>query len=464
MSEKQKTIAKPVSLSGIGLHTGKAATLTIKAAPTDHWYKFCRIDLDGHPVIEAIADNVIDTSRGTTIAKGNVNVSTIEHLLAAAYGLGLDNLLFELDGPEIPILDGSSKQWVDAILEAGIVDQEDERFEFEFKEKHELNIEDKNIQITLYPEDKFTINVLVDYKSTQLVNQFATLNSLDEFVSNFAPCRTFAFLSELEPLFKAGLIKGGDLDNAIVMVDKAYNKEEFDRIKVLFGKPDIEIKTQGVLNHIDLKFNNEPARHKLIDMIGDLALVGYRIKGNIIGKRPGHYANTEFSKILRKHIVKELKKPAIPDYNPDKAPLFDTNEIKKRLPHRSPFLFVDKVLSLTDKEVVGIKNVTLDEPFFAGHFPDEPVMPGVLQVEAMAQVGGILVLETVDNPEEYLTFFLKIDKVKFRKQVVPGDTLIMKLTLLEPIRRGIAIMKGESYVGEKLVCEAELTAQIVKTK
>jgi UDP-3-O-[3-hydroxymyristoyl] N-acetylglucosamine deacetylase/3-hydroxyacyl-[acyl-carrier-protein] dehydratase len=464
MSEKQKTIAKATSLSGIGLHTGKAVTLTIKPAPIDHWYKFCRIDLDGQPIIDAIADNVVDTSRGTTIAKGNASVSTLEHLLAAVYGLGLDNLLFELDGPEVPILDGSSKQWVDAVLDAGIVEQEGDRFEFEFKEKHELNIEDKNIQITLYPEEKFTINVLVDYKSTQLVNQFASLNSLDEFTEHFAPCRTFAFLSELEPLFKAGLIKGGDLDNAIVMVDKAYTKEEFDRIKVLFDKPDIEIKTQGVLNHIDLKFNNEPARHKLIDMIGDLALVGYRIKGNIIGKRPGHYANTEFAKILRKHIVKELKKPAIPDYNPDKAPLFDTNEIKKRLPHRSPFLFVDKVLSLTDKEVVGIKNVTLDEPFFVGHFPDEPVMPGVLQVEAMAQVGGILVLETVEEPEKYLTFFLKIDKVKFRKQVVPGDTLIMKLTLLEPIRRGIAIMKGESFVGEKLVCEAELTAQIIKSK
>lgn len=464
MSEKQKTISKAVSLSGVGLHTGSKVTLTINPAPVNHWYKFKRTDIEGEPVIPAVADSVTDTSRGTTIQKGDVSVSTIEHLLAAAYGMGLDNLLFEIDGPEVPILDGSSKLWVDAIKEAGIEDQEEERVYFEFKEMHELKIEDKNIHLMLYPDKDFKMNVLVDYKSTQLVNQFASLNDLSEFEEHFAPCRTFAFLSELEQLLKANLIKGGDLDNAIVMVDKAYSKEEFNRIRELFDKPDIEIKTQGILNTVDLHFNNEPARHKLIDMIGDLALVGHRIKGNVIGKRPGHYANTEFAKVLRKHIQTELKKPNVPAYDPDQEPLFDTNEIKKRLPHRSPFLFVDKIISLTDTEVVGIKNVTLDEPFFVGHFPDEPVMPGVLQVEAMAQVGGILVLGTVDDPENYLTFFLKIDKVKFRKQVVPGDTLIMKLTLIEPIRRGIAVMKAESFVGNKVACEAELTAQIIKTK
>ncbi|MDA3820510.1 MAG: bifunctional UDP-3-O-[3-hydroxymyristoyl] N-acetylglucosamine deacetylase/3-hydroxyacyl-ACP dehydratase [Candidatus Delongbacteria bacterium] len=464
MDKKQTSIKKAVTLQGIGLHTGDKVELTIKPAPVNHWYKFKRIDVEGEPIIEAIADNVVDTSRGTSLAKNDVRVSTVEHLLAAAYGLGIDNLLFELNGPEVPILDGSAKYWVDALKNAGIEEQDADRIVFEFKEKKVYKDEAKEIELALYPDDDFRMNVLVDYKSTELVNQFAGLSNLENFAGEVAPCRTFAFLSELEPLLKAGLIKGGDLDNAIVLVDKVYSEEEFNRIAKLFNKPGIKVKTHGVLNNLDLHFINEPARHKLLDIIGDLALVGYRIKGNIIAKRPGHHVNTELAKNLRKHIVKELKKPDIPEYDPDAKPLYDVNEIKKRLPHRSPFLFVDKVLSLTEHEVVGIKNVTLDEPYFIGHFPDEPIMPGVLQIEAMAQVGGILVLATVPDPENYLTFFMKIDKVKFRKQVVPGDTIIMKLSLIQPIRRGIAYMSGEAFVGEKLACEAELTAQIVKIK
>lgn len=451
-------------MQGIGLHTGAAVELTMKPAPADHWYKFKRTDIEGGPVIEAIADNVTDTSRGTSITKNDIRISTIEHLLAAAYGLGIDNVLFELNGPEVPILDGSSRHWVEALQEAGTEYLEEDRFVFEFREKQEFKLEEKNIEITLYPDNKFRLNVLVDYESTELVNQFASMDDLEDFSKEVAPSRTFAFLSELEPLFKAGLIKGGDLDNAIVLVDKVYSEEEFQRLANLFNKPDIKVKTHGVLNNLDLHFINEPARHKMLDIVGDLALVGYRIKGNVIAKRPGHHANTEMAKTLRKHIIKELRKPNIPAYNPDEKPLYDSNDIKNILPHRSPFLFVDKVLNLTEKEVVGIKNVTLDEPFFVGHFPAEPVMPGVLQIEAMAQVGGILVLNTVPDPENYLTFFMKIDKVKFRKQVIPGDTLIMKMVLLQPIRRGIAYMKGEAFVGEKLVCEAELTAQIVKNK
>ncbi|MEA3446884.1 MAG: bifunctional UDP-3-O-[3-hydroxymyristoyl] N-acetylglucosamine deacetylase/3-hydroxyacyl-ACP dehydratase [Bacteroidota bacterium] len=464
MDKKQTSIKKAVTVQGIGLHTGHKVDLTIKPAPVNHWYKFKRTDVEREPIIEALAENVVDTSRGTSLAKNDVKVSTVEHLLAAAYGLGIDNLLFELNGPEVPILDGSAKHWVNALKNAGIEEQDADQIVFEFKEKKVYKDEAKEIELALYPDDDFRMNVLVDYKSTELVNQFAGLNNLKNFEDEVAPCRTFAFLSELEPLLKAGLIKGGDLDNAIVLVDKVYSEEEFNRMARLFNKPGIEVKTHGVLNNLDLHFINEPARHKLLDMIGDLALVGYRIKGNIIAKRPGHYANTELAKSLRKHVVKELRKPAIPKYDANAKPLYNTNEIKQRLPHRSPFLFVDKILSLTEKDIVGVKNVTLDEPFFIGHFPDDPIMPGVLQVEAMAQVGGILVLGTVPDPENYLTYFMKIDKVKFRKQVVPGDTIIMKLSLIQPIRRGIAYMSGEAFVGEKLACEAELIAQIVKTK
>jgi UDP-3-O-[3-hydroxymyristoyl] N-acetylglucosamine deacetylase/3-hydroxyacyl-[acyl-carrier-protein] dehydratase len=464
---RQKTIEKEVKLTGQGLHNGKYNTLTIKPAKPNTGYVFVRTDLENKPEIPALCDYVTETSRGTTISKNGASVNTIEHLLAATYALGIDNVIFETDGPEIPILDGSSKYFIEAYHKAGIIEQDAELIVYDINEKITFNDDERDIEISIFPDKNYNLKVLVDYKSDLLSNQFAFLNNLKDFSTEIAACRTFVFLSELEPLLRLNLIKGGDLDNAIVIVDKESTQEEFDRLAKLFGKPSVEVQHSGVLNNLKLFYPNEPARHKLLDLIGDLALCGFRFNASVIARRPGHYGNTEIAKLLRQHILSQkekLKKASIPVYNPDETPLMDVNKIKTFLPHRFPFLFVDKILKLTDKEVVGVKTITNDEYYFQGHFPNEPVMPGVLQIEAMAQTGGILVLNTVPDPENYLTFFLKIDNVKFRKKVVPGDILVMKLTLLEPIRRGIAHMKGESYVGTELVSEAEMYAQIVKSK
>lgn len=463
MTDKQKTIQKEVSIQGIGLHTGVNVKMTFKPAEVDHGYKFQRVDLDKQPVIPALAEFVVDTARGTTIAKGDARVSTIEHVLAATYSLGIDNLLIEIDGPEVPILDGSAILFFNILKSAGLIDQEADREYFVVRENVRYTNEAKGIEIIAYPDTKFSVDVLIDFNSKVLGHQFASLTDLSEFESQIAPCRTFAFFHELEPLFKNNLIKGGALENAIVIVENKYPQEEFDRIADLFNKPRLEAK-KGILNNIDLQFSNEPARHKLLDVIGDVALAGRRIQGKIIAKKPGHLANTEFANQIR-HIVKfEQKNGVAPRYYPDETPVRDINDIMKVLPHRPPFLLVDKIISMDESSVVGVKCVTMNEGFFVGHFPEEPVMPGVLQIEAMAQVGGLLALKDIENPKEWSTYFLKIDNVRFKAKVVPGDTLIFKLELITPIRRGIAHMRGQAFVGTKLVMDAELMAQLVRNK
>ncbi len=443
------------------MHTGRNVNLTFRPAPAGHGFVFKRTDLEGEPEIEAVADHVIDTSRGTTLGKGEAKVYTVEHVLSALAGLEIDNCLIEMDGPETPIMDGSSSYFVKALRSAGSVNQDAEREYLELDTVVRYTDADNKIEMVAIPDKEYKVSVMIDFETRVLSTQNATLHHLADYAEQIAPCRTFVFLHELEYLLNNNLIKGGDLSNAIVFVNKAVSQDELDRLAKLFNKPTVEVKTEGILNNLDLHFQNEPARHKLLDVVGDLALVGKPVKGHVFATRPGHMANVEFAKLLRKELLKNQTE-RIPEYDPNATPLFDVNDIMRFLPHRPPFLLVDRILEMSDSHVIGVKSVTMNESFFVGHFPNEPVMPGVLQIEAMAQTGGILVLNTVPDPENYITLFLKIEEVKFRNKVVPGDVILFKLDLLAPIRRGLCHMKGVAYVGKKVVMEAIMLAQIVK--
>lgn len=464
MADKQRTILKPVSLSGRGLHTGVESTITFNPAPENHGYKFQRVDLPNKPIVRALADNVVDTSRSTVLEENGARVGTIEHILSALYGLEIDNCLIEINAPETPILDGSARLIVQALHSAGITEQEADRNYFVIQKSISYSDEDTGIELMTFPDDNLSLNVMIDYKSQVLGNQYATLNSLKEYEKEIAPCKTFVFLRDLEFLMRNNLIKGGSLDNALVLMDREYQQDELDRIADLCNKPRVKAKGRGILNDHDLIFPNEPARHKLLDLLGDLALVGMPLKGKILATRPGHYSNVEFAKAIKKQIKELGKKKMTPAVDPNKPPVYNINDIHRLLPHRPPFLLVDKVLEISENEIIALKNVTMNEPFFVGHFPKEPVMPGVLIVEALAQAGGILVLSMVPDPEAYSTYFMKIDNVKFKRKVVPGDTLILKCEYITPVRRGIANMRAVAYVGDHIVTEGELMAQIIKDK
>lgn len=459
---KQSTIQKSVSVRGVGLHTGKAVTLTFKPAPANHGYRFQRIDLPEQPVIPADVKMVISTNRGTTLKSGEAQVSTVEHVLSALTGMAIDNVLLEIDGPEMPIMDGTSMPFVTAILEAGRAALELDRDYFVVTEPISYKDEVTGTELLALPSDDFEATVMIDFSSKVLGPQFASLHHMADYVSEIAPCRTFVFVHELEKLLEMGLIKGGDLDNAIVIADRKMDQEELDALAKKMGKPGIKVDSEGVLNTVKLHFQNEPARHKLLDVIGDLALIGKPIRGKIMATKPGHTANVEFAKLLKKQLTEKRRLIGIPRYDPEKEPVYDTVQITKLLPHRFPFLMVDKIIEIDEQHVVGIKNITFNEYFFQGHFPDNPVFPGVLQIEALAQTGGILALHNVPDPGNWDTYFLKIDNTKFKAKVAPGDTLILKMELLEPIRRGIVHMQGTAYVGSKIVSEGELTAQVVR--
>lgn len=461
LNHKQQTIKKSVTLSGVGLHTGVQTNMTFLPAKPNHGIKFQRTDLPGSPIIDADCDRVVDVSRGTTIEQSGARVSTIEHTLAALVGLEIDNVLIQLDGPEAPIMDGSSIQFVNILKEAETEEQNALRDFYEVQDSIFYREAARNVEIAALPLDDYRVTVMIDYNSPVLGSQHASITNIRQFEKEIASCRTFCFLHELEMLYKHNLIKGGDLNNAIVIVDRVVENHELENIAKMLGKPKVEVKKEGILNNIELRYNNEPARHKLLDIIGDLALAGRPLKAQILAARPGHAANVAFARKLKK-LMQEDDKKGRPKYNPSLPPVMDINKITSTLPHRYPFLLIDKVIYLDNETVACVKNVTYNEPFFQGHFPGNPVMPGVLQVEAMVQTGGILVLNTVPDPENYWTYFLGIENFRFRKMVLPGDTLVIQCDLIAPIKRGIAKMYGRAYVGNSLVCEGSMTASIVR--
>jgi UDP-3-O-[3-hydroxymyristoyl] N-acetylglucosamine deacetylase/3-hydroxyacyl-[acyl-carrier-protein] dehydratase len=460
---KQQTIQTEVVLSGVGLHTGKQATVTLKPAEENHGIKFTRSDLEGCPTILADANNVTEVARGTTLEQNGAVVTTVEHCLAAIAGLEIDNITIDLNASEMPILDGSSYPFYDAILKAGIKEQEAERIYFELTENVCYKDEERGVEILAVPSESYKVRVMIDYDSPVIGTQHSSLDSLKDFGEAIASSRTFCFLHELEELLEGGLIKGGDLNNAIVVVDKVLSNDELSHLRKLFENPTIQVKEEGILDNIELRHKNEPARHKLLDVIGDLALIGTPIKAQIFATRPGHAANIEFAKKV-KALIKKAKQNEAPKYDPSKPPLFDIVAIEKLLPHRIPFLLVDKILSVDETTITGLKNVTMNEWFFQGHFPGQPIMPGVLQIEALAQMGGIFALNQVEDPENYLTFFMKVNEAKFKQKVVPGDTLLFSLKLMTPIRRGIVHMSGKIFVGNRVVMEGDLLAQLAKVK
>ncbi|MCC8177065.1 MAG: bifunctional UDP-3-O-[3-hydroxymyristoyl] N-acetylglucosamine deacetylase/3-hydroxyacyl-ACP dehydratase [Bacteroidales bacterium] len=459
---KQLTLKQPFTVKGKGLHTGLDIEATFCPAPIGHGYKFQRVDLEGEPLVDALAENVVSTTRGTVVAQGDVKVSTIEHAMAALYAAGIDNVLIKVNAPEVPILDGSAKIYSEKIAEAGLEEQEADKNYYVVKQKIEVRDDTTGSSIVVLPDDDFSVDAMIGFDSPVLNNQYAALEKMSDFNDQVAASRTFVFVREIEPLVKGNLIKGGDLDNAIVIYDSPVPQAELDRLADLMGVQHKEAEALGYLNTKPLTSENEPARHKLLDVIGDIALIGRPLKGKIIATRPGHTINTTFSKRVRREIKRQ--EVQAPVYNPNVAPIMDINDIRRLLPHRYPFALVDKVIEKGLNHIVGVKNVTTNEPFFQGHFPQEPVLPGVLMIEAMAQTGGLLVLSTVEDPELYSTYFMKIDNVKFRQKVVPGDTLLFHVSFLTPLRRGCAVMKGIAFVGEKVVCECEFMAQIVKNK
>lgn len=459
---KQLTLNGEFSICGKGLHTGLDITATFAPAPENHGYKFQRVDLEGQPTIDALAEYVTETNRGTVLQQGDIRVSTVEHALAALYAAGIDNCLIKVNAPELPILDGSADIYCEEIAKVGIRELEADKHFYVIKHKVEVKDEATGASIVARPADEFSIDVKIEFNSPVLDNQFASLDKLSDFPEQISAARTFCFVREIEPLLTANLIKGGDLDNAIVIYDKEMSQTELDHIADIMNAPHQNVSKFGYINSRPLKWDNEPARHKLMDVLGDLALIGRPLKGHIVATRSGHHINTTFSKQIRREIKRQdIQAPV---YDPSAEPLMDNIRIRQLLPHRYPFLMVDKIIEKGINYIVGVKNVTTNEPFFQGHFPEEPVMPGVLHIEAMAQTGGLLVLSSVDEPERYSTYFMKIDNVKFRQKVVPGDTLIFHVSFLTPLRRGCAMMRGIAFVGEKIVTECEFMAQIVKNK